>query len=348
MSTNNIDISNKKVAIVLPIFNTEQYLSDCLDSIINQTHKNFIIFAIDDESTDGSPNILKSYSIKDCRIHPIRIKNSGVSSARNVALESIEKNGDFDYISFIDSDDKLHPDFLESHLTSLVENNADISICGYAKLYGDNITKHRRFLSLSCLAQKQFVLLIFSLKGFDKTSSSGGMIWKQIYKANILKDVRFSTEHNICEDELFNLKAATKAKKFIYIPKILYSYRQRENGTALTKNKEFSLQILRGRILCVQFAKSISTTLEAICLSAYIQSFVSIVKKKDILVDICTLNPATLAAYRQGYLSRKNFYLFILFCQHPTLAQIYRHFRSLFYNCKKASLNFLTSISIIK
>ena len=120
MSNTNIDVSHKKVAIVLPIFNTEQYLPDCLDSILNQTHKNFIVFAVDDGSTDASPSILKSYTLQDNRIHPILIKNSGVSSARNAALEAI-KNEDFDYISFIDSDDKFYPDFLESHLTSLLK-----------------------------------------------------------------------------------------------------------------------------------------------------------------------------------------------------------------------------------
>ena len=90
MSNTNIDVSHKKVAIVLPIFNTEQYLPDCLDSILNQTHKNFIVFAVDDGSTDASPSILKSYTLQDNRIHPILIKNSGVSSARNAALEAIK------------------------------------------------------------------------------------------------------------------------------------------------------------------------------------------------------------------------------------------------------------------
>lgn len=331
MPTTNNDISDKKVAIVLPIFNTEQYLSDCLESILSQTHKNFIVFAIDDGSTDTSSDILESYALKDHRIHPIRTKNSGVSSARNIALDAIEKHRTFDYISFIDSDDKFLPDFLETHLSGLVQNNADISICGFAKLYDDNTTQHRDFLPLSCLTQEQFALLIFSLKDFDRTSSSGGMIWKQIYKASILKDIRFSTEHNICEDELFCLKAASRAKKFIYIPKILYLYRQRPNDTALTRSPEFNIQILKGRNLCVNFATTISMTMKTICISAYLQYLVSALKKKEIPVDMLKFRAIAQAANKKGFLKNKYYYQFLFISRYPSFTRIFRHFRTLYY-----------------
>lgn len=93
--------SSPKVAIILPVFNTEKYLKECLDSIINQDYKNIIIYAIDDGSTDNSLNILNYYSNKNPAIHVLHQKNSGVSAARNLALNSIEHDESIKYVSFV-------------------------------------------------------------------------------------------------------------------------------------------------------------------------------------------------------------------------------------------------------
>lgn len=331
MSNTNIDVSHKKVAIVLPIFNTEQYLPDCLDSILNQTHKNFIVFAVDDGSTDASPSILKSYTLQDNRIHPILIKNSGVSSARNAALEAI-KNEDFDYISFIDSDDKFYPDFLESHLTSLLKNNADISVGGFEKLYENNTTKHRSFLPQTYLTQEQFALLVFSLGNFGNTCCSGGMIWKQVYKANLLRDIRFDPDRNACEDELFCLQTLSKTTKIVCIPKILYSYRQRPGGTSLTSNSKFDLYALKGRDACSDFAKNISRTLELICFSAHLTKLIAIIKDNDTTINLSDFKSFAYLAHKNGFLNNKYYLLFLLFLKYPRLTKVYRRSRALFYH----------------
>ena len=96
---------NPKIAIITPVYNTARYLRECLDSILSQTYKNFAVFTIDDGSTDDSGQILDEYAAKDCRIITIHKKNGGVSSARNTALDAIENDGSFDYITFVDSDD---------------------------------------------------------------------------------------------------------------------------------------------------------------------------------------------------------------------------------------------------
>lgn len=111
-----------KVAVVLPVYNTARYLRECLDSILAQSHKNFVVFAVDDGSTDTSGQILDEYAAKDQRIVTFHKKNGGVSSARNVALDAIENEGSFDYIAFVDSDDLVKENFLELYVTHLSAN----------------------------------------------------------------------------------------------------------------------------------------------------------------------------------------------------------------------------------
>ena len=120
-----------KVAVVLPVYNTARYLRECLDSILAQSYKNFVVFAVDDGSTDTSGQILNEYTAKDQRIVTFHKKNGGVSSARNVALDAIENEGSFDYIAFVDSDDLVKENFLELYVTHLSANCADYAVCGW-------------------------------------------------------------------------------------------------------------------------------------------------------------------------------------------------------------------------
>lgn len=123
-----------KVAVVLPVYNTARYLRECLDSILAQSHKNFVVFAVDDGSTDTSGQILDEYAAKDQRIVTFHKKNGGVSSARNVALDAIENEGSFDYIAFVDSDDLVKENFLELYVTHLSANCADYAVYAVGSL----------------------------------------------------------------------------------------------------------------------------------------------------------------------------------------------------------------------
>ena len=104
------------IAIIIPVFNTSQHLKQCLDSILSQTYCNFHIYAIDDGSTDNSLDILIKYHQKDPRIKVFHQPNSGVGPARTRALSIIDFKK-YSFISFIDSDDVIHPEFLEINFT---------------------------------------------------------------------------------------------------------------------------------------------------------------------------------------------------------------------------------------
>src|SRR5574344_661413 len=120
----------KKVSIIIPVYNTEEYLDECLQSLINQTLKDIEIICIDDGSTDCSAEILHEYSLKDSRIKVLKQRNYGQSAARNKGL--MFANGE--YISFLDSDDFISEDMLEKLYCKAKEQNTDITMCGITVL----------------------------------------------------------------------------------------------------------------------------------------------------------------------------------------------------------------------
>ena len=105
----------EKISVLVPIYNAEKYIEKCLDSIVNQTYENIEIVLIEDGSTDNSLEIIKEYSKQDKRIKIISIKNNGVADARNKALE----NATGDYVTFVDSDDYVEKDYVETLYTNL-------------------------------------------------------------------------------------------------------------------------------------------------------------------------------------------------------------------------------------
>ena len=113
-----------RISIIIPVYNKEMYLEECLDSVINQTFADFECVLIDDGSSDSSGIICDKYQAKDKRIKPIHTKNNGVSHARNVGIE----NAAGEYITFVDSDDILSPDYLESLICAIQNSQADIVI----------------------------------------------------------------------------------------------------------------------------------------------------------------------------------------------------------------------------
>lgn len=115
------------VSFIIPIYNAEKYLDECIKSIIKQTYSNFELLLVNDGSTDNSAIICDTYANKDSRIKVIHKINGGVSSARNIGLD----NAKGEYICFVDADDVIHPKLLETTLSVLMETQQDIIIYRY-------------------------------------------------------------------------------------------------------------------------------------------------------------------------------------------------------------------------
>ena len=210
----NVD-KKTKVAIVVPVYNVAPYLNECLDSILTQTYTNFTVFAVDDGSTDESGAILDEWASKDTRFVVIRQKNGGLSAARNAALDLIERDGTFEYIAFVDSDDKLLPEFLAHFVQNAVQTQADITVCGFFKFNDEGRTKTEGIIQTArTIDQEEFVELIFSMLRWEKTCGAGGMVWEKLFTASSIRSIRFPSNRDVLEDEIFCLQAALRAQIF--------------------------------------------------------------------------------------------------------------------------------------
>ena len=118
------------ISVIVPVYNTEKFLKNCISSIANQTYKDLEIILVNDGSTDNSGKICDDFAQKDSRIKVIHQSNKGVGAARNAGLD-VAKGA---YIGFVDSDDILRPDMYEFLLNNLIVHNADISVCGVQKI----------------------------------------------------------------------------------------------------------------------------------------------------------------------------------------------------------------------
>ncbi len=211
-----------KISIIVPVYNTEQYLKECLDSIMNQTYTNLEIIVIDDGSTDSSLNIINKQAEKDSRIKTITISNHGQAYARKIGI--FASTGD--YIGFVDSDDVLELDYFETHIQNLNDYNVDISILGYKLLYENDIvvpkSNCKNSFTLSSQNLYQEWLSDRYLEGF---------LWNKVFKKELFFDIDYETDFNFMEDVYIVNQLIFKSKNAKYLGVTKYFYRQRTNST---------------------------------------------------------------------------------------------------------------------
>ncbi len=212
------------VTIIIPFYNSQDKLADCINSIIKQTYKNIEILLINDGSTDNSLTICKNAADNDNRIKIIDIKNQGVSVARNIGIE--QSNGD--YIMFVDSDDYVENNIVEKLLNNLIENDADICQCGcnvtnnsgnILKVY--NVPYHTILNREEII--KKIVLPLFGKSDIDSVAIQGFCVCK-LFKKSILDNIRFNKEQRIYQDRCFNIDVYLNTQKTSFVNEQLYYY----------------------------------------------------------------------------------------------------------------------------
>jgi glycosyltransferase involved in cell wall biosynthesis len=209
-----------KISVIVPVYNNkEQYLRQCLDSIVNQTLPELQIICVNDGSTDGSSAVLEEYAQKDSRIEIINKPNGGISSARNAGLDSARGK----YILFIDHDDWIEPETCRKTFQKAEEFDADIVLFELQAF--DNKSKHRYFKN--CPPNQ----LLTPLQIYNTPAIS--FIWCRLWKNNFIKenDLRFP-EGLYIEDDFFCWTASATAKRVVLIPEIFYHYRSHLNSTS--------------------------------------------------------------------------------------------------------------------
>lgn len=225
-------MKEKKVSIIIPVYKVENYLENCLESIVGQTYKNLEIILVDDESPDSCPMICDQYAEKDPRIKVIHKKNGGAASARNRGLEIITG----DYVAFVDSDDYVDENYIKRLVELLEDSRADISVCSYSNVYTNRIEKVE-MEKTGIYSEEEFLeRFLWDWKC--------GLLWNKMFKSKVIKGIRF-VEGHVIDDEFFTYKVVMNANKINITNESLYYYRQRISGVM---NQGRKRQILLDRI----------------------------------------------------------------------------------------------------
>lgn len=225
-------MGNELISIIVPIYNVENYLQQCLDSIRNQTYQNFECLLINDGSPDNSADICREYVEKDSRFRYFEKENGGVSSARNLG---IERSGGA-YITFIDSDDWVDSDYLELLYMKINEYNADLAVLTY-KQYSMNDGCFYLHVWEQDYYEKYYTgnELLNSLPNLESYDSTFNVSWGKLFKRNFLETATFNEQRIMGEDLEFNFKIFLQIKSCIYLNKALYNFRQHHLSTRARK-----------------------------------------------------------------------------------------------------------------
>ncbi|WNS72684.1 glycosyltransferase family 2 protein [Streptococcus sp. DTU_2020_1001019_1_SI_AUS_MUR_006] len=220
-------MENELISIVVPIYNVENYLRMCLDSIQNQTYQNFECLLINDGSPDNSADICREYLAKDARFRYFEKENGGSSSARNFGIERSEG----EYVTFVDSDDWLEHDALQLLYDALKKENADISIGRY-NCYDESRCQYLFYDSnpddsLEVIEGKE----IIDREGVEEMKTGNWTVaYLKLIKRELLQDLPFPIG-KMAEDTYWTWKVLLKASKVVYLNRCIYWYRVGLTGT---------------------------------------------------------------------------------------------------------------------
>lgn len=204
----------KKVSIIVPVYNTAPYIDNCMQSILSQSYKNFEILVVNDGSKDNSLEICRAWELRDNRIRLFNQNNNGVSYSRNFAID--QSTGE--YLVFIDSDDIISPDYVESLVELIEQNKTDCAVVGISKFYSDQgilfTDGNIDFYEGENISKALFTKL-------------GGFLANKIYKADIINEHHLRLNENIfmSEDLLFNARYFQYCKSVVFMSGAKYFYR---------------------------------------------------------------------------------------------------------------------------
>ena len=237
-------MNNELISIIVPIYNTEKYLHECLDSILNQTYTNFEVLLVNDGSTDSSGMICQEYVGRDSRFRYFEKDNGGVASARNLGLE---RSGGA-YITFIDSDDWIEPNYLEVLYTALKESNTDVAISTYKRFAQDGVFYLRsysreddEFLNIGTRSRDSFLEILPRLGELDHSFYS---ISSKLIKREIIGNLLFDEQISYAEDLNFFFHLYLGVESVVYVRDYTYIYRTHDASTSQNVTELKALQEL--------------------------------------------------------------------------------------------------------
>lgn len=259
--------SNALISVIVPIYNIEQYVGFCIESIIKQTYTNLEIILVDDGSTDRCPALCDLYASKDSRIKVIHKANGGLVSARKAGV-SIAKG---EYIAHVDGDDWIEPTYYEKLVDAAVKSDADIVCAGYCRDFFEESVRCNDSFPSGLYQGDDLEILHRKMICFDEPYKVGitTYVWNKLFKANIAKNTQLSVDEiiTIGEDAAVTYPALLIANKVYVSDVCLYHYRQREGSMLkLQDNQE-------------------TTRIKLKALYTYLNSKMSTISDKDWLIE---------------------------------------------------------------
>lgn len=226
---------NNLISVIVPIYNVEKYLSQCIDSIINQSYLNLEIILIDDGSTDSSGLMCDSYKLIDDRIIVIHTENNGQGAARNIGIQ----NAKGQYITFVDSDDYIENDMIMKLYSNMLASKSDISVCGICAVSGKSKTYNllksdEKYITFS---RDEAISMLLDDIGFTCS------VWNKLFKREVIGDIRLE-EGKVYEDIVPMYEWFRNADKISYTPIPLYNYRFRKDSTTKAAFLEYNADLL--------------------------------------------------------------------------------------------------------
>lgn len=270
-------MTNKLITVVVPVYNVEQYLAKCVNSIRNQTYHPIELILVDDGSSDGSSTICDNFASEDARIRVVHKTNGGVSSARNAGLELAQGS----LVSFIDGDDYVDLDFLQHLYRNLVEYNAEIAACGMIRHEPHMAPRGSGDYRPVALGRTEGIIgCVREISRFANTCN-------RLYLRTVIRDLQFSTALSYGEDNLFNFHAYSRARRTVIDAAPKYHYIQRSDSATASRDRltEDRLLMIREMKLAVGEDPDqaiISPHIEAREVMDYVQLLINITRLHDL------------------------------------------------------------------
>lgn len=244
LNLKNISISmcKVKVSVIVPIYNVEKYLRQCVDSLLNQTLKEIEIILVDDGSTDECPLICEEYKRKDSRIKVVHKENGGLSSARNAGLDVAIG----EYVAFIDSDDYVSLEMMEKRYSASKERNLDACYCDYnfdydGKVWSANKQKNDSFVYTKGEVEDFLLDMVGPLPSYPSDVKHLVSVCLALYKTDIIKryNIKFESERLYpSEDLLFHIDFLSRCSRLGYLKGSMYYWRYRPGSLSRSYSSE--------------------------------------------------------------------------------------------------------------
>lgn len=265
-------MDSELISVIVPVYNAEKYLDRCIESIVDQTYNKIEIILVNDGSTDCSTDICNQWKSKDNRIKVINNENSGVSVARNIGLDKATG----EYVTFVDSDDFLKEDFLESLYNDIKSDDYDIAISNAIIVRNNQYKKFNYIRKNIKLSSEQATKKMLEGKLFQT------VCWAKLYKMSVVEKARFNEKMHIAEDLEFLRNVFCHSKSIILTNKYKYYYVIRENSIVRSHNSKMNEEL----DYCQELLNCLSNTnLEKSAIKHLVNININYVRTKQLTIE---------------------------------------------------------------